>query len=63
MLAIPMMSAECKWVFSSTKHLITNARNHLNPDIIEANECFKAWFDEPKPGDFDNDDVIRNKKD
>jgi len=61
MLAIPMMSAECERVFSSAKHLITDARNRLNPDIIEANECLKAWFDEPKPGDFDDDVIMRDQ--
>lgn len=48
MLAIPMMSAECERVFSSAKHLLTDARNRLNPDIIEANECLKHWFGKPK---------------
>ncbi|KAJ9640112.1 hypothetical protein H2201_008629 [Coniosporium apollinis] len=38
------MSAECERVFSSAKHLLSDARNRLNPDIIEANECLKAWF-------------------
>src|SRR5579871_5398493 len=47
MLAIPAMSAECERVFSSAKHLITDARNRLNPDIIEANECLKHWFGKP----------------
>jgi len=44
MLAIPMMSSECERVFSSAKHLLTDARNRLSPDIIEANECLKHWF-------------------
>jgi hypothetical protein len=44
MLAIPMMSAECERVFSSAKYLITDSRNRLKPDIIEANECLKHWF-------------------
>jgi hypothetical protein len=48
MLAIPAMSAECERVFSSAKHLITDARNRLDPDIIEANECLKHWFGKPK---------------
>lgn len=48
MLAIPMMSAECERVFSSAKHLITDARNRLRPDIIEANECLKHWFGKPE---------------
>jgi len=47
MLAIPMMSAECERVFSSAKHLLTDTRNRLNPDIIEANECLKHWFGKP----------------
>ena len=47
MLAIPMMSAECERVFSSAKHLITDSRNRLNPDIIEASECLKHWFGKP----------------
>lgn len=47
MLAIPMMSAECERVFSSAKHLITDSRNRLNPDIIEASECLKHWLGKP----------------
>ena len=41
MLAIPAMSAEYERVFSSAKHLLTDAHNRLDPDIIEANECLK----------------------
>ena len=48
MLAIPMMSAECERVFSSAKHLVTDSRNRLNPDIIEANECLRHWFGKPE---------------
>ena len=48
MLAIPMMSAECERVFSSAKHLLTDARNRLDPNIIEANECLKHWFGKPQ---------------
>jgi hypothetical protein len=48
MLALPMTSAECERVFSSAKLLITAARNHLHPDIIEANECLRAWFEKPE---------------
>ena len=44
MLAIPMMSAKCERVFSSAKHLFTDTRSRLNPDIIEANECLRHWF-------------------
>src|SRR5271154_1051598 len=53
MLAIPMMSAECERVFSSAKHLLTDARNRLNPDIIEANECLKHWFGKPAEEEVD----------
>lgn len=48
MLAIPMMSAECERVFSSAKYLITDSRNRLNPDTIEASECLKHWFGKPE---------------
>ena len=47
MLAILLMSAECERVFSSAKHLLTNSRNCLKADIIEANECLKSWFGRP----------------
>jgi hypothetical protein len=53
MLAIPMMSAECERVFSSAKHLLTDTRNHLNPDIIEANECLRHWFGKPEEDEAD----------
>jgi len=56
MLAIPLMSAECERVFSSAKHLITDSRNRLKADIIEANECLKSWFGRPEPGAFDKGD-------
>jgi hAT family C-terminal dimerisation region len=49
MLAIPMMSAECERVFSSAKHLVTDSRNRLNPEIIEANECLRHWFGKLEP--------------
>jgi hAT family C-terminal dimerisation region len=48
MLALPATSAECERVFSSAKLLITAARNRLHPDIIEANECLRAWFEKPE---------------
>ena len=47
-LAIPLISAECKRVFSSAKHLVTNSHNHLKADIIEANKCLKSWYGCPK---------------
>jgi hypothetical protein len=55
MLAIPMMSAECERVFSSAKHLITDARNRLYPDIVEANECLKHWYGKPEEEEADQE--------
>ena len=48
MLALPASSAECERAFSSAKLLITASRNRLHPDIIEANECLRAWFGKPE---------------
>ena len=58
-------------MFSSAKHLITDSRNRLNPDIIEASECLKHWLGKPEEkedqevpatkedeNDTDNDDVV-----
>lgn len=60
MLAIPLMSAECERIFSSAKHLITDSRNRLKADIIEANECLRSWFGPPHAKAFakgeDSDD-------
>lgn len=61
MLALPMSSAECERVFSSSKLLITDIRSRLLPDIIEANECLKSWYgaseeeDVGKPEGFNED--------
>ena len=44
MLAIPLISAKYKRVFSSAKHLVTNTYNRLKANIIEANECLKSWY-------------------
>jgi hAT family C-terminal dimerisation region len=49
-LSILAMSAECERVFSSTKILISDRRNRLKDDIIEANECIRHWT---KEGYFD----------
>lgn len=43
-LSIPAMSAECERCFSSAKNTITDARNRLEPDSIEACECQRHWF-------------------
>lgn len=42
-LAIPAMSVEVERVFSSTGLLITDRRNRLKDDIVEAVECMKSW--------------------
>ena len=44
MLCIPAMSAECERVFSSSKLMVTDRRNRLKDDIIEAGECLRAWI-------------------
>ena len=42
-LAIPAMSSEVEWVFSSTGLMVTDRRNPLKEDIIEAVEYIKLW--------------------
>ena len=37
------MSSEVDRVFSSTGLMITDGRNRLKEDIIEAVECMKSW--------------------
>ena len=49
-LSIPAIAAKCERVFSSTKILISDRRNRLKDDIIEANECIRYWI---KKGYFD----------
>ena len=43
-LSIPGMSAEPERLFSSTKMTITDRRNRLRSDIIEALECLRSWL-------------------
>jgi hAT family protein len=43
-LSIPAMSADPECLFSSAKLLITDLRNKLGIDIIEAFECLKSWY-------------------
>jgi hypothetical protein len=43
-LSIPAMLADPKRLFSSAKILITDLRNKLGMDIIEAFECLKSWY-------------------
>ena len=51
------MSDECERLFSSAKLFITDRRSCLKMDIIEANECLRAWFGRPKKGTFEDKDI------
>jgi hypothetical protein len=48
------MSDDCERLFSSAKLLITDRRSCLKTDIIEANECLRAWYGKPRKGTFDD---------
>ena len=43
MLSVPAMSAECEREFSSAKLLISDPRNRLSEELIEASECLWSW--------------------
>lgn len=43
-LSIPAMSSEPERLFSGAKITITDRRNRLGSDVIEALECLKSWF-------------------
>ncbi|OAQ60805.1 major facilitator superfamily transporter [Purpureocillium lilacinum] len=43
-LSIPAMSAEPERLFSGAKITITDRRNRLGRDVIEALECLKSWL-------------------
>ena len=43
-LTIPAMSAEPERVFSGAKLTMTDRRNRLSAEIIEAFECLKSWY-------------------
>ena len=53
MLAIPLISTKCERVFNSIKYLVTNSRNCLKADIIEANKYLKSWYGRPKLNAFE----------
>ena len=43
-LSIPAMSAEPERVFSGTKLIITDSRNRLSMQMIQALACLKSWY-------------------
>ena len=44
MLSIPAMSAEPERLLSGSKLTVTDIRNKLGVESIEATECLKSWF-------------------
>ena len=44
-LSVPVMSAEVERVFSQARRLITQDRNRLGEDMVEALLCLKHWWD------------------
>ncbi len=47
-LSIPVMSDDNERSFSAAKDMITDRRNRLNKDIIEACQCLKQWLRRPE---------------
>jgi hypothetical protein len=45
-LSIPLMSAECERVFSSTKIMVTGHRNAVKEDIVEACTVLRYYYKE-----------------
>ena len=56
-LAVPVMSDEYKWLFSSAKLLLTDRHSWLRLDIIEASKYLQAWYEHPKCNTFDDEDI------
>ena len=52
MLAILLISAKYKKVFSFIKYLVTNTYNYLKANIIKANKCLKSQYGRLKPKAF-----------
>jgi hAT family C-terminal dimerisation region len=53
LLSIPAMSAEPERLFSAAKISITDRRNRLGIQSIEALECLKSWLG-LKPFDWES---------
>ena len=60
LLAIPAMSSEVERVFSSTGLMVTDRRNRLKEDIIEAAECMKSWQADGGLVGFEETEQVRN---
>lgn len=44
LFSIPGMSAECERSFSQTDKMITDERNRLSPETVEAGQLQKQWL-------------------
>jgi hypothetical protein len=44
LMGIPAMSDELERMFHSAKLLISDLRNRLADDVIQASECLKSWI-------------------
>ena len=44
LFSIPGMSSECERVFSQAKKMITDERNRLSPETVEADQLQKQWL-------------------
>ena len=44
LLSMPLMSAECERVFSAAKRFVTDEKNRLKEDILEAVICLRALY-------------------
>ena len=58
-MSIPAMSDEPERVFSSAKLLISNVRNRLGDDIIEASEFLKSWIQQGLIFGATGSDIVR----
>lgn len=56
-LSIPAMSAEPERLFSGAKITITDRRNRLGIESIEAIECLKSWLGKDKKVAFTEESV------
>lgn len=56
-LSIPVMSAEPERLFSGAKITITDRRNRMGIESIEASECLKSWLSKGGRVAFADDDL------